>query len=109
MGDEGTLGPVPPKGADPELHHGELLRRILHLEVPDVGAVELKRVPPRGARDAGHLEIDGDKVRLSDPDPEVLQRWFEVGLRHLLHGHASRGSGGGGGGEAAAVDGAGTS
>lgn len=62
MSNEGSLGRVPAKGANAELKHGELLRRVLDLEVADVGAVELQGVPPRRAGDSGHLEVDGHEV-----------------------------------------------
>lgn len=66
ISDEGLFGRVPSEGADAELNDGELLSRVLDLEVTHIRAVELERIAPRRAGHAGHLEVDGHEVRGSD-------------------------------------------
>lgn len=87
MGNEGGLDGVPAEGADAELQHGEALGGVAELEVPDVGAVELEGVPPRGAGDAAHLQVDPHERGVAHPRPQLLQRLRQVPPRHLLHRH----------------------
>lgn len=84
MSDEAELLRIPAEGTHAELDDGELLGRILDLQVPDVVAVELERLPPRGARDPGHLEVDRHEVRRRDMVPQGLERGLEVGPGHVL-------------------------
>ena len=87
MSNKRFLRSIPTKRAYSELNHGEFLRRIFDLQVPDVGAVEFQRLPPRCARDAGHLEVDGDEVSRSDMAAEVFESRLEVRFRHSLYGN----------------------
>lgn len=98
MRNEGVVGGIPTEGANAELNDGELGGGVSDLQVPHVGAVELKQLAPRSARHAGHLEVDGHEVRTPDVVPELRQRRFEVrggnGLRRKRHS-TLRGGGGG--------------
>ena len=95
------VGRFPSEGTDAELDDGELVRGVPDLQVPYIGPVELERLPPRGAGDAGHLEVDGHEVGGTDMVPELRQRGFEVGGGHRLQWERRsrlRGGGGGSGG-----------
>lgn len=72
IGKKGTTGRIPTEGADTELNDGELLSGVLNLEVPHIGAVELKAFTPRGARHSGHLKVDRHEVSLPNPRSQVL-------------------------------------
>ena len=63
---EGEALRVPAEGTNSELNDGELLSGVLDFEIKDVGAVRIERLPPRRARQAGHLQVDGYEVGSSD-------------------------------------------
>lgn len=90
VSDETELLRIPAEGTHAELDYGELLGRVLDLQVPDIVAVELERLPPRGARDSGHLEVDRHVIRRPDMFPQGLERGLEVGLGHVLEGESRR-------------------
>ena len=71
MSDEGLLRAVPSERTDAELDDGELFGGVFGLEVANVEAVALQGLSPRGAGDAGHLEVDRHEVRVSDEASEV--------------------------------------
>ena len=91
MSNKRALGRIPSKRTDPNLNDGEFLGRIFHLQVPNIGPIKLERLPPRRARDAGHLEIDRHEIAFLDSGSEIGERGFEVGFGHFLHGYVGRG------------------
>lgn len=73
ISNEQLLRGIPAEGADTELDDGELLCRILDLEVANIGAVKLEGLSPRGTGDSSHFKVNGDEVRGSDMVAELSE------------------------------------
>lgn len=84
VSNEWELGRVPAKGTNAELNDGELLRWVFHLQVPDVGAIELEGLAPRRARNAAHLQVYGNEIRRRHVAAKLGESRVEVMLRHVL-------------------------
>lgn len=86
MSNEGLLMGIPAEGADAQLNDGEFVSGVFNFEILNIKAVELQGLPPGGAGDAGHFQVDGDKVGVSDVTPEVDERGLEIRFRNIFNG-----------------------
>ena len=85
MSNEGLSVRLPSKRANAELDSGEFLSGVFNFEVLNIKAVELEGLSPGSAGDAGHFQIDGDKVGVFNVEPEVVERGLKVGFCNIFN------------------------